>query len=236
MEITETDKYYVVTFFPNAEEVEIDDKTQEKGYKAIVGVQDEEYVVMKVMYDKSIYPYDEDDRNERFGVDYVKDTVKSLAGNIRECPICNRLNADVATITKVQLQDRVRTPVAPTVPIRAAQIQSTSLSTGNPFQDMMAQLMFDTKLNPTGQVIAAAALEDDVLMSKAMPTTVEGMVDLVANLTDYASGKGTLFRSPGEVTDYVKALREGVKQPIDEKSPDKKEIPVFRRASTIIVS
>ena len=240
MEIVETDDYYVVTFFPNAEEVEIDDKTIEKGYKAIIGLQDGEHIVMKVMYDKSIYPYDEEDRRDRFGVDYIQDTVKSLAGNIKECPICKRLNANVATITRVQLQDRVRTPQTPDVStalaVRAAPISATSLSTGNPFQDMMAQLMFDTKLNPTGQVIAAAALEDDALMAKAMPTTVEGMVDLVANLTDYASGKGTLFRSPSEVTDYVKALREGAKQPIDEKKDEKKEIPVFRRASTVIVS
>jgi len=224
MEIIETDDYYVVTFFPNAEEVEIDDKP-EKGYKAIIGEQGGEHVVMKVMYSKAMY-----DLNK----------VLELAQNIKECPICQRLNANVANIDRMQLRDPTagmqvqEVPVAPVA--RAAPISATSLSTGNPFQDMMAQLMFDTKLNPTGQVIAAAALEDDALMAKSMPTTVEGMVDLVANLTDYASGKGTLFRSPSEVTDYVKALREGAKQPIDEKSTDKKEIPVFRRASTIIVS
>ena len=220
MEIIETDDYYVVTFFPNAVEVEIDDKP-EKGYKAIIGEQGGEHVVMKVMYSKAMY-----DLNK----------VIELAQNIKECPICQRLDANVANIDRMQIRDPTAGTQVPEVPVRAAQIQSTALSTGNPFHDMMAQLMFDTKLNPTGQVIAAAALEDDVLMSKAMPTTVEGMVDLVANLTDYASGNGTLFRSPGEVTDYVKALREGAKQPIDEKSTDKKEIPVFRRASTIIVS
>jgi hypothetical protein len=220
MEIIETDDYYVVTFFPNAVEVEIDDKP-ERGYKAIIGEQSGEHVVMKVMYSKAMY-----DLNK----------VIELAQNIKECPICQRLDANVANIDRMQIRDPTAGMQVPEVPVRAAQIQSTALSTGNPFHDMMAQLMFDTKLNPTGQVIAAAALEDDVLMSKAMPTTVEGMVDLVANLTDYASGNGTLFRSPREVTDYVKALREGAKQPIDEKSTDKKEIPVFRRASTIIVS
>jgi len=221
MEIIETDDYYVVTFFPNAEEVEIDDKP-EKGYKAIIGEQGGEHVVMKVMYSKAMY-----DLNK----------VLELAQNIKECPICQRLNANVANIDRMQLRDPTASIQATEVPVAmAAPISARSLSTGNPFQDMMAQLMFDTKLNQTGQVIAAVALEDDALMAKSRPTTVEGMIDLVANLTDYASGKGTLFRSPSEVTDYVKALREGAKQPIDKKSSDKKEIPVFRRASTIIVS
>ena len=81
MDIAETNNHYVVTFFPNAEEVEIDDKP-ESGYKAIIGVQDGEHIVMKVMYAKSMY-----DLNK----------VVELAGNIRECPICKRLNADVAS-------------------------------------------------------------------------------------------------------------------------------------------
>ena len=43
MDITETDEYYVVSFFPNAAEVEIDDKP-EKGYKAVIGEQSGEHV------------------------------------------------------------------------------------------------------------------------------------------------------------------------------------------------
>lgn len=220
MDITETNNYYVVTFFPNAEEVEIDDKPK-SGYKAIIGLQDGEHIVMKVMYAKSIY-----DLNE----------VINLAKNIKDCPICKRLNADVATVGSIQLQDQYTTRAVQQTDAPIAQQIPTSLNAGSPFQNVMAQLMFDTKLNTTGQVLTAAALEDDALMAKAMPTTVGGMVDLVANLTDYASGKGTLFRSPKEVTEYVKALREGAKQPIDEKEDEKKEIQVFRRASTIIVS
>lgn len=237
MKVLETNDYYVITFFPDAEEVEIDDKTEEKGYKAIIGTQDGHHVVMKVMYDKSRYPLDKDDRIARGFPEDTETILDNYALRIGDCPICKQLDANVAEITEIRLLNQTPTYMVPVAPVvRAAPITATSLSTGNPFHDMMAQLMFDTKLNPTGQVIAAAALEDDVLMSKAMPTTVEGMVDLVANLTDYASGNGSLFRSPREVTDYVKALREGAKQPIDEKSPDKKEIPVFRRASTIIVS
>ena len=72
------------------------------------------------------------------------------------------------------------------------------------------------------------------LMAKAMPTSIEGVVELVASLTDYASGKGNLFRSPKEVTEYVKALREGAKTP-DEKEKDEKTPVVFRRAATVIV-
>jgi len=237
MKVHETNDYYVVTFFPDAEEVEIDDKTAEKGYKAIIGTQDGHHVVMKVMYDKSRYPLDKKDSIERGFSEDTETILDNYALRIGDCPICKQLDANVAEITEIRLLNQTPTRAVQMAPVvRAAPISATSLSTGNPFQDMMAQLMFDTKLNPTGQVIAAAALEDDALMAKSMPTTVEGMVDLVANLTDYASGKGTLFRSPSEVTDYVKALREGAKQPIDEKSTDKKEIPVFRRASTIIVS
>ena len=231
MDITETDEYYVVSFFPNAAEVEIDDKP-EKGYKAVIGEQSGEHVVMKVMYDKSVYPYDEEDRRERFGSDYEKDTVKTLAGNIRECPICKRLDANVANIGRVQLYDKQPTRIDQIVPEQSR--MPTSLRTGNPFQDIMTQLMFDTKLNQTGQVLTAAAMEDDEMMAKAMPTTVEGMVNLVADLTDYASGKGNLFRSPNEVTEYVKALREGAKTP-DEKKKDEKTPVVFRRAATVIV-
>lgn len=230
MDIIETEKYYVVTFFPNAEEVEIDDKP-EKGYKAIIGLQDGEHIVMKVMYDKSIYPYDEDDRHDRFGVDYEKDTVKTLAGNIRECPICKRLNANVAKIEKVQLYDRAKNHATPAMETQKSKI----FDTGNPFQDLMARMLFDTKLNKTGQVAVAMALEDEELMEKVMPTSIDGIVDLMATFTELSQGKGDIYRSPAEVTEYVKALRKGADVSVDKKTASGAQT-VFRRPSTIIVS
>lgn len=242
MDIAETDNYYVVTFFPNAEETEIDDKIDEKGYKAIIGLQDGEYIVMKVMYDKNIYPYDEEDRIERFGAGYKKDTVKSLAGNIKGCPICNRLNADVAKIGRVQLFDRSTT--APNITSNdemphssIGHAESELFNTGNPLQDLMTRMMFDTKLNQTGQVATALALEDSTLLERVMPTSIDGVVTLMANLTELSQGKGEIYRSPDEVTAYVKALREGVKKPLDGKTGEAKTVtPMVRRASTIIVS
>lgn len=224
MEIIETDDYYVVTFFPNAEEVEIDDKP-EKGYKAIIGEQGGEHVVMKVMYAKSMYGLNK---------------VIELAQNIKECPICQRLDANVANIDRMQLRDpNAGASVQSVLAAPIAQIKqppSELFNTGNPLQDLMTKMMFDTKLNTTGQVATALALEDESLLERVMPKSIDGVVSLMANLTELSQGKGDIYRSPDEVTEYVKALREGVKQPIDKKSPDKKEIPVFRRASTIIVS
>ena len=224
MEIIETDDYYVVTFFPNAEEVEIDDKP-EKGYKAIIGQQDGEHVVMKVMYAKAMY-----DLNK----------VIELAQNIKDCPICQRLDANVANIDRMQLRDPnagASVPSVPAVPIaQIDQSKSELFNTGNPLQDLMTRMMFDTKLNTTGQVATALALEDSALLERVMPKSIDGVVTLMANLTELSQGNGDIYRSPDEVTEYVKALREGVKQPIDGVTPDKKEIPVFRRASTIIVS
>ena len=228
MDITETDKYYIVTFFPNAEEVEIDDKP-DKGYKAIIGRQDDEHIVMKVMYAKNRY-----DLNQ----------VIELAKNIKECPICKRLDANVADIGRIQLQDQYSAPKpfvqdAPVTPVATSTVISSKselFNTGNPLQDLMARMMFDTKLNQTGQVATALALEDSDLLERVMPKSIDGVVSLMANLTELSQGKGDIYRSPDEVTAYVKALREGVKQPVDGKTTDKKEIPVFRRASTIIVS
>jgi hypothetical protein len=227
MEIIETGGHYVVTFFPNAEEVEIDDKP-ESGYKAIIGKQDGEHVVMKVMYDKNRY-----DINR----------VIELAQNIKECPICKRLDANVANIERMQLREpdtRAAVPMAPAVPAASiSQARSELFNTGNPLQDIMTRMMFDTKLNTTGQVATALALEDSALLEKVMPKSIDGVVDLMANLTELSQGKGDIYRSPEEVTAYVKALREGVKQPLDEKNGDKSDkqpVQVFRRASTVIVS
>jgi len=62
------------------------------------------------------------------------------------------------------------------------------------------------------------------------------MLDLVANLTEYAQGKGSLYRTPEEVTEFVKALREGNKSD-DDKANDKKPGKVFtQRARTVIIS
>ena len=218
MDITETDEYYVVSFFPNATEVEIDEKP-EKGYKAIIGTQGDEHVVMKVMYAKNMY-----DLNR----------VIELAGNITECPVCQRLNADVGKIGSIQLQDQYTTRRAQNIPA-LPETQSKIFDTGNPFQDVMAKMLFDTKLNQTGQVAVALALDDSELIEKVMPTSIDGVVNLVANFTELSQGKGSIYRSPEEVTAFVKALREGAKTG-DEKTAEKKTTPVFRRASTIIVS
>jgi len=224
MDITETTSDYVVSFFPNATEVEIDDKP-EKGYKAIIGEQGGEHVVMKVMYAKDRYDLS---------------TVIELAKNIKECPICKRLDANVADIGSIRLMDQYtgrRSPPSITTVADQPAIQTTELfNTGNPLQDLMARMMFDTKLNTTGQVATALALDDNTLLEKVMPKTIDGVVSLMANLTELSQGKGDIYRSPSEVTEFVKALREGVKQPVDGKTSTKTEMPVFRRASTIIVS
>jgi len=234
MKVRETDQYFVVTFFPDAEEVEVDDRTDEDGWKAVIGEQDGSHIVMKVMYDKNRFPLNKEDRAARGFPSDAKTILDDYAANISDCAVCKRLDANVAKVTDIQLFNTRSKPATPT--IMKPSTTSTMLKTGNPVQDIMAQLMFDTRLNQTGKVLAASALNDDALLAKSMPTTVEGMVNLVADLTDYASGKGNLFRSPSEVTEYVKALREGAK-PSDEKADKKNNTTqVFRRASTIIVS
>lgn len=224
MDIVETTDYYVVSFFPNATEVEIDDKP-ENGYKAIIGEQNGEHVVMKVMYSK-----------DRFDLNQVIE----LAKNIKDCPICKRLDANVADIGNIRLMDQYTTQQTQAATI-TQEAQTTQpgmdlFSTGNPLQDLMVRMMFDTKLNTTGQVATALALDNSALLEKVMPKTIDGVVSLMANLTELSQGKGDIYRTPAEVTDFVKALREGVKQPTDEKTSKKTEMPVFRRASTIIVS
>ena len=227
MDIVETDEYYVVSFFPGASEVEIDDKP-EKGYKAIIGEQSGEHVVMKVMYAKSMYDLD---------------TAIKLAKNIKDCPICKKLNAQVADIGRIQLQDQYTTRQVQATPVAPEQNENTPKSsgselfnTGNPLQDVLTRMMFDTNLNTAGQVATALAFSDEGLLGKVMPKTIDGVVSLMADLTELSQGKGDMYRSPQEVTDYVKALRQGVETPVDEKTEEKKETPVFRRASTIIVS
>lgn len=219
MDITETDKHYVVTFFPNAEEAEIDDKP-EKGYKAIIGVQDGKHIVMKVMYSKDMY-----DLNKAI----------ELAGNIRGCPICKQLDADVATVGTIRLHDQYTTQAVQEAPVATPVSRSALFNTGNPLEDMLIRLKFDTMLNPTGKTLAALALDDDVLAREVMPTDAKGMVALVANLTEYAQGKGSIYRSPKEVTEYIQALREGNKSDGDTEE-EKKTIPIVRRAQTVIIS
>ena len=224
MDITETEDYYVVSFFPNATEVEIDDKP-ENGYKAIIGEQNGEHVVMKVMYSK-----------DRFDLNQVIE----LAKNIKDCPICKRLDANIAEVGNIQLMDQYTSRRSPpsltTIDDQTTQPGMDLFSTGNPLQDLMVRMMFDTKLNTTGQVATALALDNSALLEKVMPKTIDGVVSLMANLTELSQGKGDIYRTPAEVTEFVKALREGVKQPIDDKTNKKTEMPVFRRASTIIVS
>jgi len=218
MEITETDSYYVVSFFPDAEEVEIDDKP-EKGYKAVIGVKDGSHVVMKVMYAK-----------DRFNLNQVID----LAKNIKECPICKRLDAEVEVVKKVSLQDNLKKPstVVETPVQTEAKPAPSIFNTGNPLQDMLSRIAFHTRLNDTGKVVSALALEDEALMREVMPTTIEGMIDLVANLTEFTSGKGTIFKSPEDTKKYVQALREGNKSPEERE----KEKTAIRKTKTVIIS
>jgi len=240
MKVNETDDYYVVTFFPDAEEIEIDDQIDEKGYKAIIGIQEGHHVVMKVMYDKSIFPLDARDRKVRGFAEDTKTILEDYAIRVGECPICKRLDENVAKVMEINRLDQYTTKQTQPEPIMQA-TQTTQpgmdlFSTGNPLQDLMVRMMFDTKLNTTGQVATALALDNNALLEKVMPKTIDGVVSLMANLTELSQGKGDIYRTPAEVTDFVKALREGVKQPIDEKTSKKTEMPVFRRASTIIVS
>lgn len=238
MKIFETADYYVASFFPEAEEVEIDDKTVEKGYKAIIGLQDGHHVIMKVMYDKSRYPLDEDDRIARSFEPGTK-TVMYYSANIGDCTICKRLDADVAKVTEIRRLNTVPARSVPAVPVKSVasvtQSKSALFDTGNPLQDLMTQMLFTTKLNQTGQVATALALEDPILLEKAMPTTIDGVLDLIGNLTELSQGKGDIYRSPDEVTAYIKAIRAGVK-PTTEPTEDVKKVPVFRRASTVIIS
>lgn len=220
MDITETANHYVVTFFPNAEEIEIDDKP-EKGYRAIIGLQDGEHIVSKVMYAKSMY-----DLNK----------VIELAGNIRECPICKRLNENVAAVGTIRLQDQYTTQAVQPALTVAPVAGSTLFNTGNPLEDMLIRLRFDTMLNPTGKALAALALDDDALAREVMPTDAKSMVALVANLTEYAQGKGNIYRSPKEVTEYIQALREGNKSDDDKTEEKKKSTPFVKRAQTVIIS
>ena len=223
MEITETDEYYVVSFFPNAEEVEIDDKP-EKGYKAIIGVQDGDHVVMKVMYAK-----------DRFNLDQVID----LAKNIKECPICKRLDAEVGNVKKISLKDNLSLGSAvsqsPSYPA-PTKSKPEIFDTGNPLQDMMARIVFNTRLNDTGKVISALALEDENLMREVMPQSIGQMIDLVADLTEYTSGKGTIFKSPEDTKKYVQALREGNKTDKEKEEDKKASIAKKRAGRTIIIS
>lgn len=239
MKIFETADYYVVSFFPDAEEVEIDDKTEEKGYKAIMGLQDGHHVVMKVMYDKSLYPLNAEDRDARgFSLD-TKTVLDDYAPNIGDCAICKRLDANIAQVTEIRRLNQA--PVAavqmvPAVPVIQAPVKSALFDTGNPLQDMMTQMLYTTKLNQTGQVATALALEDPVLLEAAMPKTIDGVLGLIGDLTELSQGKGDIYRTPEEVTKYVAALRAGVKQPTAETVAEKKAVPVFRRASTVIIS
>jgi hypothetical protein len=234
MKIRETDQYYVVTFFPDAEEVEIDDRP-EVGWKAVIGIQDGSHVVMKVMYDKSKFPLDAKDRAARGFPPDAKTVIDDYATNIGECAVCKQLDANVGKITEIKrLNDApaIQTPMQP-----APTQQSKTFDTGNPFQDLIARMMFDTKLNTTGQVVTALALEDEGLLMQVVPKSIGGVVDLIANITELSQGKGDIRRSPAEVTEFVKALREGVKAPIDGDKDKTSTTPtVFRRASTVIVS
>lgn len=246
MKIFETGDYYVVSFFPDAEEVEIDDKTVEKGYKAILGLQDGQHVIMKVMYDKSRYPLDEADLKARSFEPGTK-TVMYYSSNIGECDICKRLDADVAKVTEIRLlnQAPVRSapavqPMAPVQPV--VQVSPTEsanakfFNTGNLLDNLMSQVLYNTTLNPTGQAAVALALGDKELIEKAVPKTIEGFVNMVADFTELSQGRGNIRRSPEEVTEYIKALREGAKPSTGASTVEKKEVPVFRRASTVIIS
>ncbi len=126
-------------------------------------------------------------------------------------------------------------PVAPVQPIAQVSAKSPLFDTGNALQNMLTEMLFTTKLNQTGQVATALAIEDPILLQKSMPTTIDGVLDLIGNLTELSQGKGEIYRSPDEVTAYIKAVRNGVK-PTTETTVDKKEVPVFRRASTVIIS
>ena len=217
-------EWYVVTFFPDAVEAEID-VNEEKGWRVTTGWLDGEAVPMRAYYQQSMYTLDD---------------VKKFAENLHECPICQRLGRDMS-ITSIDVANNYNRRVQPE-PVglgiglnRRQQPTAPVGDMGNMFMDSLVNTLMDTTLTPLGKIMTARLTGNEDLLTRALPKTDEEAFSITADYLSADTPKNMIFRDPKEMKKIATALRARTQTP-EEAEEEEKKTPVFKRARTMIIS
>jgi hypothetical protein len=214
--IEEKEDVWHVIFFPAAENHELEDKMNDRGYRAMVGRYNDAFVPKYIDYSKSKFSLDQ-------AIKYAK--------NISQCSICTNLNSKVSEIEHIY----ALTPNNHIEHKYDMQPQKSDNNNGHKeppttemFKNMLMQVFFNSFFTRPGLFFIGSMLDDDSLISQALPTNISDkeMQDFVYELALFFSGAVPLIRSPEEMRSFAETLRrrEEVKEVKKEKEINIKDL------------
>ena len=208
--------WYVVTFFPDAIEDEVVNN-DDLGWRATLGMLNGERVPVKVYY-----------RQDR----YTLDQVKTYAEKLRECPICNGIDKNAGKVESINVANNYL--LKNQEPKAQATSTRSSNSIGNMFVDTLMNAMVDSMLTPTGKFFIATLLDDERLLTAALPKNDVEAINIMADFLSADTPKDMIFKSPKEMKKYARALRAGTKT--EDEDDEEKPVPTYKHKRSVIIS
>lgn len=208
MELTETDEGWLFTYFPDIPTAYTKDEWKEHGYRITIGTitqhDSTEFVPKSIEYAKSRFSMEE-------AINYAK--------NIKTCPLCKGLNAQIDLLTKIKLKDQMN-PDA--VKVNVKEPEEKKKKPSSMFKDMFTTVFIDALFTRPGMFLIGSLLDDEGLMSLALPAEIndEQMREFIAELCDFFAGDIGLIRSPSELRSYSKSLRREQQPPQKQNNND----------------
>ena len=187
MRIKETEKYWHVDFFPDAEDHQLEDHVAEKGWRWMTGIYQDQFVPKYIEYSKSRFSLDD-------AINYAK--------RISTCSVCEKLNRDVAKIESIDIKTaNNHIEHSMTEMERKGKISDR-------FKDMLMNIFFDSFFTKPGMFFVGAMLDDDSLIERALPRNIndDEIANFTAELAHFLAGDISLVRSPEDMTEYAHAI------------------------------
>jgi hypothetical protein len=237
MEITQTDEAWRVTFFPDLRDGLLKDEWAERGYRVQLGITNdpkEPYAPKWVDYDKNAFSIDD---------------VVFYAKNIKECPLCKNLNAEVDVLKRIVIhsdggekkaevsegeamdEDKLKKAIRQAIKELKSEgeLEEKGEKVSNLFQSMALDF-FKSYFTEPGLLMLSIILDEPTLIEEIIPEGAgeKDMLALRALIADYLSGEIGLVRTPEELHEYSRSLKEVLAQ-----SKESVEKPVTEMKSEI---
>ena len=221
MEITETDSAYRAIYFKEAKDTSMKDEWA-KGYVVQFGEINGEVVPKWIDYSKDKFTLDE-------AIKYAK--------NIKECAICNKINATVGEIERVVLKDQYKTQKPDEIGELRRELNElkTSLKPDKKRKNVVESVMSDitkdvinTIFTVPGRLDMYMATDDEAFIAGLIPEnpTKEDILEIRAQVADFWSGDIGRVRNPAQMREYAKSQRDMIKvmrgEEIEDEASKKK--------------
>jgi len=148
------------------------------------------------------------------------DDVLGFSKNVGNCKVCEAMSAEARALKKISLlsdnEDSVEeaaavkkeSPVLKPQPSSSAKKpQSTDSDT---MKDLFMNMWMNTTFTKPGMFFIGTLLDDDQMLEKTIPTTPAEQVAFTAEMADFFAGKTDIVRTPKEMEQYSKLLKQAV--------------------------